>query len=332
MRAYIVRRLLLMIPTFIGISVITFFIIQLSPGNPVMLKLRASEVGMRADAAATQETLEQTKKLYGLDKPIYVQYALWLYRLVRLDFGQSFKDQRPVIEKIAEALPVTLQLELASLLVVYAVSIPLGVYSATHARTRRDYLITVGLFLLYSVPSFWMAMMLIMFFGGGEYLNWFPIDGLSSIMAEEYPWTRWILDRLWHMVLPVFCLSYGSLAVISRYMRTGMLEVLSQDYIRTARAYGFPERTVVWKYAMRNSLIPIVTLLGYLLPSLIGGSILIETIFSIPGLGLLTFEAVLYRDYPLIMGTVTISAWLTLLGVLLSDVLYVWVDPRIQLR
>jgi ABC-type microcin C transport system permease subunit YejB len=207
MRAYIVRRLLLMIPTFIGISVITFFIIQLSPGNPVMLKLRASEVGMRADAAATQETLEQTKKLYGLDKPIYVQYALWLYRLVRLDFGQSFKDQRPVIEKIAEALPVTLQLELASLLVVYAVSIPLGVYSATHARTRRDYLITVGLFLLYSVPSFWMAMMLIMFFGGGEYLNWFPIDGLSSIMAEEYPWGRWLLDRLWHMVLPVFCLS-----------------------------------------------------------------------------------------------------------------------------
>jgi peptide/nickel transport system permease protein len=331
MRAYVIRRLLLIIPTFIGISILTFALIQLAPGSPIAFKLRGMEGSMQADAA-TQAIIEQTKALYGLDKPIPVQYALWLSRLVRFDFGNSMKDQRPVITKIGEALPITLQFNLLSLLLVYLISIPVGVYSATHPGTKRDSAVTLFLFILYSMPAFWVAMLLILFLGGGEYLDWFPIQGLQSGNAESFSWPVKILDRLWHMAMPLFCMTYGSLALLSRYMRAGMLDVMRQDYIRTARAYGFPERVVVWKYAMRNSLIAIVTLLGGLLPSLIGGSIIIETIFSIPGMGRLAFEAVLSRDYPLIMGEVAMASLLTLAGLLLSDLLYVMVDPRIKLE
>lgn len=330
MRAYILRRLLLIIPTFIGISILTFALIQLAPGSPIAFKLRGMDGSMKADAA-TQAIIEQTKALYGLDKPVHVQYALWLGRLVRFDFGNSMKDQRPVSEKIGEALPITLMFNVLSLFFVYLISIPVGVYSATHPGTRRDSTLTVFLFVLYSMPAFWVAMLLILFLGGGEYLDWFPIQGLQSSDAASLPWHLRFLDRLWHMAMPLFCMTYGSLALLSRYMRAGMLDVMRQDYIRTARAYGFSERTVVWKYAMRNSLIAIVTLLGGLLPSLIGGSIIIETIFSIPGMGRLAFEAVLSRDYPLIMGEVTIASLLTLAGLLLSDLLYVAVDPRIKL-
>ncbi len=330
MRAYIIRRLLLIIPTFIGISILTFAMIQLAPGSPVSYKLRGMDGSMKADAA-TQAIIEQTKALYGLDKPIYVQYGLWLSRLARLDFGNSMKDQRPVIDKIGEALPITLQFNILSLFLVYLISIPIGVYSATHPGTIRDSAITLFLFIIYSMPAFWVAMLLILFLGGGEYLDWFPIHGLQSGEAETYSFMARILDRLWHMALPLFCMTYGSLAFLSRYMRAGMLDVMRQDYIRTARAYGFSERTVVWKYAMRNSLIAIITLLGGLLPALIGGSIIIESIFSIPGMGRLAFEAVLSRDYPLIMGNVAMASLLTLAGLLLSDLLYVLVDPRIKL-
>ncbi|MBW7862779.1 MAG: ABC transporter permease [Candidatus Hydrogenedentes bacterium] len=331
MRAYILRRLMLMVPTFLGISMLTFALIQLAPGSPVAFKLRGLEGAMKSDAA-TAQIMEQTRALYGLDKPLHTQYFLWLGRLVTLDFGKSMKDQRPVMDKIAEALPITLQLNLISIFLVYLLSIPLGVYSATHAGAKTDSALTVGLFLLYSLPGFWVAMLLILFLGGGEYLDWFPIHGINSSGAESLPSGAWLLDRLWHMALPLFCLTYGSLAYLSRYMRAGMLDVLRQDYVRTARAYGFPERTVVWKYAMRNSLIAIVTLLGGLLPALIGGSIIIESIFSIPGMGRLAFEAVLSRDYPLIMGEVAIASLLTLAGLLLSDLLYVLVDPRIKLE
>lgn len=330
MRAYIIRRLLLIIPTFIGISMLTFALIQLAPGSPIALKLQGMDGAMQADAA-TQDIIEQTKALYGLDKPIPVQYGLWLGRLVRLDFGNSMKDQRPVMDKIGEALPVTLMFNLLSLFLVYLISIPVGVYSATHPGTKRDSALTVFLFILYSMPTFWVAMLLILFLGGGEYLDWFPIHGLQSGDAVSLSWFARLLDRLWHMAMPLFCMTYGGLALLSRYMRAGMLDVLRQDYIRTARAYGFSERTVIWKYTMRNSLIAIVTLLGGLLPALIGGSIIIETIFSIPGMGRLAFEAVLSRDYPLIMGEVTIASLLTLAGLLLSDLLYVAVDPRIKL-
>jgi peptide/nickel transport system permease protein len=328
-KAYLIRRLLLVVPTFIGISIISFFVVQLAPGSPVYMKLRAAEQGMSTDSD-TKEIIEQTRKLYGLDQPIYVQYVKWLGRLVTLDFGDSFKDHRPVRDKILEALPVTLQLNIISIFLIYVIAIPIGVYSSTHQRTWSDSAITVGLFILYSMPSYWVAMLLIYFFGGGEWFDWFPVYGQSSIGADDLPLYKWLLDRLWHLVLPVFCLTYGGLAGLSRYARSGMIEVIRQDYVRTARAYGFSEKVVVFKYAMRNSLIPIITLLGTLLPALLGGSVIIESIFSIPGMGFRGFDAVLSRDYPMIMGLLTVSALLTLVGLILSDIMYAIADPRIK--
>jgi peptide/nickel transport system permease protein len=331
LKAYLIRRLLLIIPTFIGISLLTFAIIQFAPGSPIMSRLQGVEGAMSSDAAS-QEIIAQMKKRYGLDKPLWQQYASWLGSMATLDFGDSFRDGQPVARKIGDSLPITLQINLLSLFLIYLFSIPLGVYSATRPHALSDRALTVLLFLLFSIPSFWMAMLLILFLGGGEYWDIFPIYGINSTEASQWGFFPWLGDRLMHLVLPTFCLTYAGLAVVSRYMRAGMLDVLRQDYIRTARAYGFSERRVIWKYAMRNSVIPIVTLLGGLLPTLIGGSVIIETIFSIPGMGRLAFEAVLFRDYPVIMGTVTMSALLTLAGLILSDVLYVMVDPRIQLK
>ncbi len=329
MKAYLIRRLLLVIPTFIGISMISFAVIQLAPGSPVYMKLRTAEQGLSTDADL-EKILDDMKELYGLDKPLHIQYITWLGRLVTLNFGDSFKDHRPVRDKILEALPITLQLNIISIFLVYLISIPIGVYSSTHQRTWSDSIITIALFILYSMPSFWVAMLLIYFLCGGEWLNWFPVSGMNSIGAESYSWFHWLADRLWHLVLPVFCLTYGGLAGLSRYARAGMIEVIRQDYVRTARAYGFSEKIVVFKYAMRNSLIPIITLLGTLLPALLGGSVIIENIFSIPGMGFRGFDALLSRDYPMIMGLLAVSAFLTLIGLLLSDILYAVADPRIK--
>jgi len=328
-KAYLIRRLLLIVPTFFGISLITFLVVQLAPGSPIYLKLmeQRSQVGANA---LPQKTIEDTKKLYGLDKPIWQRYVIWLGRLAKFDFGNSYKDQRPVRDKIWETLPITLQLNILSLLLVYLISIPIGVYSATHQYSWKDNIVTIILFILYSLPSFWVAMLLMFFFGGGKFLDWFPVYGLNSVGADQWPWYRWLLDRLWYLVLPVTCLTYGSLAGLSRYARAGMIDVIRQDFIRTARAYGFSEKIVVYKYAMRNSLIPIITLLGTLLPALIGGSVIVESIFSIPGMGKLSFEAILSRDYPLVMGILSISALLTLVGLIISDLMYAVTDPRIK--
>lgn len=316
-----------MIPTFIGITLITFLVVQLAPGSPIFLKLNSAE---NMSSSISEEVIEQTKKLYGLDKPLPTRYAIWLGKFLTLDFGTSYKDFRPVTERVLEALPITLQLNFIALFLIYAISVPMGVYSATHQHSLGDRASTMMLFLLYSLPNFWVAMLLMLFLGGGAYLQWFPIFGVSSIGADQWPFYRWLLDRLWHMVLPVFCLTYGSLAMLSRYARAGMIETIRQDYIRTARAYGFSERVVVYKYALRNSLIPIITLLGALLPEMIAGSVIIESIFSVPGMGKLAFEAIMSRDYPLIMGILSFSAILTLIGLAISDILYALVDPRIK--
>lgn len=329
MKAYLIRRLLLVIPTLIGISFVTFAMVQLMPGNPALLRVQKLQGMMGSDSNA-QAIIDQTKKLYGLDKPVWKQYILWVGRMCTLDFGKSYKDSRPVRDKILEALPITLQINILSILLVYLIAVPLGVFSATHQNTWADTGITAFLFFLYSLPSFWLAMLLLFYLGNPQYLNWFPIYGINSIGADQLPWWRWLLDRLWYLVLPVVCLSYASLAGISRFARAGMVDVIRQDYIRMARAYGFSEKVVIFKYAMRNSLIPIITLIGAILPELISGSFIIENIFSIPGMGRLTFEAMLSRDYPLIMGVLTMSAFLTLVGMILSDILYALVDPRIK--
>ncbi len=361
MKAYLIRRFLLIFPTFLGISLITFLIIQLSPGNPIMLKLQAAQ-GAMATNQVSDQVIEQTKKLYGLDKPIHQQYLLWLGRLATLDFGNSYKDHRPVLKKIGECIWITLQINIVALFTIYLIAIPVGVYSATHQYSRLDNATTLGMFLLYSLPSFWVAMLLMYFLGGGGgshslsalcasafgavgvaewapvqwlqtrvlHFQWFPIHGFGTVGADEWPWYRWLGDRAWHLALPVFCLTYAGFAATSRYMRAGMIEEVRKDYIRTARAYGFSENTVTYKYAMRNALIPIATMLGEDLPLLIGGSVIIEKIYSIPGMGYLAFESILSRDYPLVMGILSITALLTLAGLIMSDILYALIDPRIK--
>ena len=267
--------------------------------------------------------------MYGLDQPLHIQYLRWLKRIVTLDFGESLRDHRLITDKLKERIPVSIRLSGISLLLAYLISIPLGIYSATHQNSAGDKISTVALFTLYSLPNFWIATMAIVYFGGGDFWDVFPVFGLESIGTEN--WTLWdrIKDQVWHLILPITCMTYYTFAALSRYMRASMLEVIRQDFIRTARAKGLSERLVVYRHALRNSLIPIITLMADLLPALIGGSIVVETIFSIPGMGQLSFEAVLNRDYPLIMAVFTFSAFLTLIGILLADFLYTVVDPRI---
>ncbi len=330
MKAYLLKRFFLIIPTLLGITFITFLMIQLAPGNPVSMKLQQlGGEGIKSETVS-REVIEQTKKLYGLDKPFHVQYLLWLKRLATLDFGDSYKDHRPVLQKIKEALPVTLILNIISILLIYLISVPLGVYSAIKPESRIDKVLTLVQFFLYSLPSFWVAMILIIYLGGGDYLDLFPVTGIVSEGVRALPWWGRLGNVMWHLVLPVTVLTYGGFAFLSRFSRAQLLEVIRQDYIRTARAKGLSERKVIFKHALRNALIPFVTLVGTLLPSMIGGSVIVEQIFSIPGMGQLGFESVLSRDYPTVMAIATIEAVLTLISLLISDVLYVFVDPRIS--
>jgi peptide/nickel transport system permease protein len=327
MKSYLLKRLLLIVPTLFGISIISFLIIHLAPGDPASLKIGEEQRG--GNELLASRIIDETRALYGLDQPIHVQYLRWLGRILTLDFGESLRDHRPVIEKLKERIPISVKLSGISLLLAYLISIPLGIYSASRHHTVGERLTTVVLFALYSLPNFWIATMAIVYLGGGDFWNVFPVYGLASSGSET--WSQWqrLQDSIWHLILPVTCLTYYTLAVLSRYMRTGMLETIRQDFIRTARAKGLTERVVIWRHALRNSLIPIITLMADVLPALIGGSVVVETLFSIPGMGSLSYEAVFNRDYPLLMGIFTLSALLTLLGVLISDLLYTLVDPRI---
>lgn len=329
MRSYLLRRLLILPITLFGISIITFGTLQLMPGSPAMLRIMKLQGTMNTDINQ-EEVIQQALKQYGLDKPVWEQYIDWIGRMAQFDFGTSTKDHKPVIQKIAEALPYTLQLNIISIFLAYTISIPIGIFSATHTGTIRDRVTTVTLFLVYSVPSFWAAMLMIYFLATGRPVAWFPVYGFSSEGASEMGAFQWILDRGWHMILPVICMTYAELAAISRYTRADVIEQIHQDYVRTARAYGFRERTVILVHALRNSLITLITLFGSILPQLIAGTIIIEEIFSIPGMGRLLFESILSRDYPTCMGILTISALLTLVGYLISDVLYAVADPRIR--
>ena len=321
-----------MVPTMLGITVITFGIIRLAPGDPAAMRVGSGASGMIGNQQLASEIIEKTRREFGLDRPIYEQYWLWLTKIATLDFGLSYRDNRPVMDRIWERLPVTLQLNVISMFLVYLIAIPLGIHSSTHQYSLSDKITTTTLFVLYSMPSFWVATVLILLLGGGDYWQVFPITGISSLDAEQLPFFEWLLDRIWHLVLPVFCLTYTGLAYVSRQMRAGMLETIRQDYIRTARAKGLSENVVVFKHALRNSLIPIVTLLGFLLPAMLGGSVIIESIFTIPGMGQLGFDAILSRDYPVVMAISTIAAFLTLIGLLLSDICYALVNPTISLE
>jgi peptide/nickel transport system permease protein len=336
MASYALQRLLLMVPTFIGVTLIGFFIMRLAPGDPAELRA-AGGLGGAAGAGisvekrmAVDEAMAQWRAQFGLDRPLHVQYGIWMKNLLSLEFGESFKDNQPVWGKIAERLPVTIKLNALSILLVYLIAIPLGIYSATHPNTWSDQTLTLFAFVLFAVPLVWAATMAIVFICGGDFLYLFPPGGLESLdYSQQWPFWRKMKDQAWHLFLPVVLMSYDGFAGLSRYMRASMLEVLGQDYVRVARAKGLSEKIVVWKHVLRNSLIPLVTILAGILPGIIGGSVIIETIFSIPGLGQLGYESVLARDYPTIMALFSVSAVLTLIGILISDLLLSVVDPRI---
>ena len=264
--------------------------------------------------------------------PLPARYMSWLSRMLRLDFDRSFKDDRPVMEKLLEALRVTILLNAMALVLIYVIAVPLGVLAAAKRGSPFDHVSSIVLFLLYSIPSFWFATLLILAFSSKTAWNVLPAVGLHSPDHENLSYLSWLRDGAAHLVLPLTVMIYATFASLSRYARTSMLETIGQDYIRTARAKGLSERVVLWKHAFRNSLITIVTLVGNLLPAMIGGSVIVESIFSINGMGKLGFDSILARDYPTIMAITTFSALLTLLGILLSDILYTIVDPRITHR
>jgi peptide/nickel transport system permease protein len=320
---YALRRVVLAVPLLIGITFISFVVIHLAPGEPV--ELQTGDLGVKSSAQA-QEAL---RKLYGLDQPLHVQYWNWLTRFVRLDFGRSFApDGRPVLQKIAERLPVTLFLNIAEMLLILAVAVPIGVLSATRQYSVFDKITTVFVFVGFATPEFWLALLLQILFG--VRLDWLPISGLRSPNWEYLSFWKQQRDFLSHLILPILVATFGGLAGFSRYMRQSMLEVVRQEYIQAARAKGLAESTVIGKHALRNALLPVVTILGLSLPGLIGGSVIVEWIFAIPGMGQLMVQAVFSRDYPVIMGNLVIVATLTLVANLLADIAYGLVDPRIR--
>jgi peptide/nickel transport system permease protein len=253
--------------------------------------------------------------------------VVWVKRLATLDFGTSFLDHRPVIDKILERLPATIILNTVSLVIAFFLSVPLGLYSAVRQNSTFDKVGGTTLYLLYSLPEFWVALLLIMLLG--VKLRLLPFHGMESIDAHTLGFARYWWDRTLHMILPIICLTYGSLAYLSRFVRGSSLDVIRQDYIRTARAKGLDENRIVYRHVLRNTMIPILTLLGLLLPTLISGSIIIESIFSWPGIGNLFFDAARARDYPVVMGLSFITAILVLVSTLLADLLYAWADPRV---
>ncbi len=320
---YIIKRLLQAIPLLLGIATITFFIVHLAPGDPMDMYLEP-----RFRRQIDPEVIELIRQKYGLDQPIHVQYVKWLGNLARGDLGESFRYRRPVTSLMWERVPYTLQLAVLALLFDALFGIALGILSAVKQYSLVDKSVTLGSLIIYSIPGFWLALMLVLVFSVN--LGWFPTSQTRSLDYDLLSWSGKVLDRLWHLVLPVFVLGVASAAGTARYMRNRLLEVLSEDYVLAARARGLKERTVILKHALRNAMIPILTIYGLALPFLLGGAVLIEKVFAWPGMGLLAVEAVGGRDYPVILATSMIAAVLVILGNLLADVTYALVDPRVS--
>jgi peptide/nickel transport system permease protein len=321
-RLFLIKRLLGMIPLLIGITMISFAIIHLAPGEP-------SVVGQQLNPRISAKDIERLRDYYGLDKPLTVQYWSWLKRLVRFDFGNSFSaDSQPVIAKIKERVPITLWINILAMLLMLVVAIPIGVASAVHQNSWLDRLLTIFVFLGFAAPSFWLGLMLMIWLGVN--LNWLPISGIHSYGWQHMGFWAQQHDLMRHLAMPVLISAIAGLAGMSRFMRSGMLEVIRADFITTARSMGIPESRIRYRLALKNALLSIITLLGLSIPGLIGGSVIVEQLFSIPGMGQLFYQAVMARDYPLIMGIIVIGAVLTLLGNMLADLAYAWADPRIR--
>ncbi len=332
MLSYLGKRLFDLIPTLFGVTLISFFIIHLAPGKP-------TDILTEMNPKITPEAREKLEKYYGLDKPIMVQYGIWLKRIAKLDFGESFSsDHRPVIEKIWDRkkplierrLFVTFMINIFSMVIILLIAIPIGISSATRRGTLYDKIMTTVVYIGFAMPHFWFALLLMILFG--VYLHWLPISQLKAMDFGSLSLAGKALDLARHLVLPIFVSAFGGLAYDSRFMRSSMLEVIRQDYVTVARAKGLSERKVIYGHAFRNALLPIITLTGLGIGGLIGGSVIFENIFGIPGLGQLFFMSVMTRDYPTVMGILTIGAIFTLLGNLLADIGYMLADPRIRAK
>ena len=316
------RKLLWAALVLWGITIVSFWVIHLAPGSPTDMEVTLNPLAGEAARA-------RLESLYGLDRPLHVQYWDWLVRLAHLDFGNSMSaDSRPVLEKIWERLPLTAGMNLASLLLTLLIAVPLGVVSAWKQHSLFDRSVTVLVFLGFAMPSFWLALLLMLYCGIDH--DWLPLSGITSLeFSSMGPWEQ-VCDVARHLVLPLIVYTVGNLAGMSRFMRACMLEVCRQDYILTAQAKGLSTWTVVCRHALRNALLPVITLLGLSIPGLIGGSVIIESIFALPGLGQLFYAAVMARDYTMIMGNLVLSAVLTLAGNILADFCYGLADPRIR--
>jgi peptide/nickel transport system permease protein len=340
-----------MIPTLLGITMLIFAALHAAPGDPATAMVGAGSGGAMSGDVDYEARIEKFRREYGLNQPLWKQYLSYLGPfntkdnghpwfggtgehkwggLLALDLGNELQRKGvPVVGELGRRLKITVPLALISTFLTYLFAIPLGIYSANRRGTALDSGLTLGLFVLYSIPAFWMGLVLILVFGKTG-LDLLPIVGLESADAAELGGFARLRDLAAHCVLPVITLTYGGLAYLSRQMRVGMIDVIRQDYIRTARAKGLSERKVVLKHALRNSLIPVITLFASVLPVLIGGSIVVEYVFSIPGMGGYVYSGLLMRDYNVIMATTTFSAVMTLSGILLSDIAYALVDPRIS--
>jgi peptide/nickel transport system permease protein len=323
MTTYLFRRLVQLIPTLFGISLISFCLMQLAPGGPID---QMADLNPHVTPAVKQRIRHDM----GLDQPILVQYGRWFSRIVHLDFGISFTDHRPVMDKIRERLPATLLLNILAIGVMLLFALPIGFFSALKANTWFDKAMTVFVFIGFSMPTYALALALMILFG--LKLGWLPVSGLMEIHFVPVPWWEKGIDLARHLLLPTLVLGLTDLAGLSRYMRSSMLDVIHQDYIRAAQAKGLTDARIYGVHALRNALIPILTIFGLMIPDLIGGAIIVETIFAYPGMGRLGYEAIMTRDYNLIMAITVISAGLTVLGNFMADMLYGYVDPRIRYR
>lgn len=322
MALYLLKRILLMIPVLLGITIISFSVMKMAPGDPISLMTDLNP-------NMNEEAIKRIRAHYGLDEPWHMQYLKWLRNMLALDFGRSFaSDSRPVVDKITERIPITLLINVLSMFFILSASIPIGVISAVKQDSWFDRGASLFVFIGFAVPTFWLALLLMILFG--VKLELLPISGFRSLNYASLSPVQQVVDVARHLILPIFVSAFGGLAGMSRYMRSNMLEVIRQDYITTARAKGLNEGAVIFRHALRNALLPVITILGLSIPGLIGGSVIFETIFAIPGMGQLFYQSVMMRDYPTIMGILVIGAALTLVGNLLADLLYSWADPRIR--
>ena len=324
MTAYIVRRLLWILPLLFGVSLVCFALLKSAPGDPVSAIRAQSRSSGQIIQASDMEALREQ---YGLNDPVYVQYFDWLSLAARGNFGYSTRQNAPVVDVVMDRLPNTMKLAGISLILTLVIALPLGILSAVKQYSKTDYFLTFFNFVGISIPQFWLGLMLVYIFAVN--LGWFPTTGMQSAYVEPGMWNG-IKDTVTHYILPVVSITVVGIAGYMRYQRASMLEAIRQDYIRTARAKGLSERVVIFKHAWRNALIPIITLMGYVFVILVEGSVVVENIFSWPGMGQLAVISLQQRDYPVMMGIVLLSATLILLGTLLSDILYAVVDPRVR--